>query len=75
MPEVAFIVTLNLTDVSLASLEETADDVGHDLLSSGHDVVDVKPWQRPSLAATNLMQQPAPQDEGGLTAPPSLFGP
>jgi hypothetical protein len=74
MPEVAFIVTLNLTDVSLAGLEATASDIGEDLLSAGHDVVNAKAWQRPSLAATNLMATPQPE-EGGLTAPPSLFGP
>lgn len=66
MPEVAFIITLNMSDVSLPSLESTAENLGESLVSDGFDVVESKPWARPSINAGNLMQQPEPQQDFGV---------
>ena len=66
MPEVAFIITLNLQDVSLPSLESTAENLGHSLINDGFDVVDAKAYPRPSLQMGNLMQRPEPQQDFGV---------
>jgi len=66
MPEVAFIVTLNLPDVSLPSLEATAEDLAHSLVNDGFDIIDAKAYPHPSLQAGNLMQQPKPQQDFGV---------
>lgn len=66
MPAVAFIITLNLQDVSIPSLESTAERLGHSLIDDGFDVIDSKAYAHPSLSAGNLMQQPAPQQDFGV---------
>jgi hypothetical protein len=58
MPDVAFITTLKLDDLS--DLPGIAQEISDDLQQGGFDVVTVVPWQRPSL------QQPA---VGGLANP------
>lgn len=67
MPSVAFILHVNLPDVSLPSLTATADDILNDLIDAGHDVESVTPWQRPSLAETNLGGLPQ-QADSSLTS-------
>ncbi len=66
MPQVAFIITLNLQDVSLPGLESTANNLGHSLIDDGFDVADVKAYPHPSLMEGNLQQQPAPQQDFGV---------
>lgn len=77
MPNSSFIITLNLSNVSLDALASTADDIGNELLDSGFDVVDSKPWAHPSLQGGLVQQVEAPQQEFGsrMQGPPSLpFG-
>ncbi len=45
----AFIVTLNVDDLN--QLEQTAERIHDELDNSGFDVVEVKPWQHPTLGA------------------------
>lgn len=66
MPDVAFIITLNLQDVSIPSLESTAERLGHSLIDDGFDVIDSKAYAHPSLAAGNLMQKPEPSQDFGV---------
>lgn len=66
MPSVAFIITLQLQDVSLPSLESTAERLGHSLIDDGFDVIEAKAYPRPSLTSGNLMQQPEPQQDFGV---------
>jgi hypothetical protein len=51
---VAFIVQINLDDLS--DLPGTSREIQEDLNNAGFEVVQVKPWQRPSLelGGTNL---------------------
>lgn len=66
-----FLVTLNLEDA--AAIPQYALDIEDDLSESGYDIVDVKPWARPSLGLsptdTPLFGGGAPEPE----PPPSLF--
>lgn len=50
MPEVTFLVAVNIDDVSV--LTETALNINDDLTQSGHDVVSVKPWARPTVQSS-----------------------
>lgn len=55
---VSFIVTIDTSSVDPQSLLATADDI-HSTLESAYDVVDVKPWARPSVGITpNVETQP-----------------
>ena len=44
---IAFIVTIDTSSVDPQSLLATADDI-HSTLEGAYEVVDVKPWARPS---------------------------
>jgi hypothetical protein len=44
---VAFIVQINLDDLS--NLPDVSREIQEDLNNAGFEVVQVKPWQRPSL--------------------------
>jgi len=61
-----FLVTLNLDDVSM--VQQIAEDIDNDLMDSGYEVVEVKPWARPTL---NIATS-EPTTFGGIE-PPSLF--
>jgi len=50
----AFVVHLVVSDTSPAYLAILADDLADDLISSGHDVEEVRPWAREGLS------EPAP---------------
>lgn len=73
MPSVAFIVHVNLSDVTPQSLALTADDVFDDLVGGGHDVASVAPWQRPSLETALPPPQDFPANPQTTPAPPTLF--
>lgn len=60
MPEVTFLLKLNIDDVS--QIPGTAEDLAQDLEHSGHDVVSVVPWARPS--------NPLLANPGALFGPP-----
>jgi len=62
-----FLVTLNLDDVSM--VQQIAEDIDSDLMDSGYEVVEVKPWARPTL---NITAEP-PAFGGMESGPPSLF--
>lgn len=72
MPTAAFIVTLNLSEVTASTLESAADSILDDLSNSGHDVEDVQPWSHPALnvgqPASAPFQAPPP-DQSGLLGP------
>lgn len=51
---VTFLVSINLDDLS--TIADVAADIQDDLISAGHDVEEVKPWQRPTLTGA----QPIP---------------
>ncbi len=53
---VSFIVTIDTSAVDPQSLLTTADDI-HSTLESAYEVVDVKPWARPSVGVTPNVQQ------------------
>ena len=65
-----FIVTLEIADVN--DIPNIAIDIEDDLMQSGHDVIEVKPWTRPTLGME-------PTDGGAVFGaganqpPPSLF--
>jgi hypothetical protein len=65
MTTITFLVTMNVDDVSM--VQQIAEDIDNDLMDSGYDVTEVKPWSRPSLGMT-----PAEPDQFGIgpTAPP-----
>lgn len=48
MPSATFLVHVTVPDVSPMALASEADDISHDLTQSGHDVVSVAPWTRPT---------------------------
>lgn len=53
-----FLVTLNVE--SEAVITTTAEDLDDDLMSSGYDVVEVKPWARPTLDIAMPEVEPPP---------------
>lgn len=58
MPEVAFIVKVNLDMLSPEELTMTSEEI-HDACSAqGIDVTSVVPWQHPSLNTTVIPGQP-----------------
>lgn len=56
MPEVTYLVKLNIPELS--QIADIAGDIEEDLTSSGHDVVSVAPWARPSALPTNPLTLP-----------------
>jgi len=48
---ITFLVTIDTSSVDPQSLLATADDI-HSALESAYEVVDVKPWARPSVGIT-----------------------
>lgn len=50
MPEVTFLVHLNMQDASAIGMSSVAEDIAHDLEAAGHDVLSVAPWMRPTLS-------------------------
>ena len=48
--KVSFIVDLDIDEPSASNLLIIADELSEDLFSMGHEVLGVKPWERPSLA-------------------------
>lgn len=47
---VTFLVTLDLPDATLPTLDSTATSIIDDLEGGGHAVVSVKEWKRPSIS-------------------------
>jgi hypothetical protein len=68
MTTATFLVTLNIEDTSM--IPQYAADIDDDLAESGYDVVEVKPWARPSLG---IAPEEAPIFGGMEPPPPSLF--
>lgn len=66
MPDVAFLVHLNVDDVM--ALPQIADEINDDLSRGGHDVISVAPWQRPTLQQSGL------GSFTGQTMPPNTLG-
>lgn len=63
---VAFIVNLNLDDLS--DLQGVAQEINDDLSQAGFEVVQVAPWQRPSLqAAVPITTQPTIPNQNQTT--------
>lgn len=56
MPEVAFIIKVNLDDVGPSELALVAAEIGDDLETT-HDVISVEPWARPSVSPTTQTTQ------------------
>lgn len=54
MPTVAFIVKINLDDLS--SLPDVTTDIEDDLSQAGYEVVDVAPWSRPAMLTVPTTQ-------------------
>ena len=78
MPEstdVAFIVHIRISDVSIDGLAASANDINHALITAGLDVLDVEPWQRPTVMQPGALapQPPPPNFNIGPTPPASLF--
>lgn len=56
-----FLVDLEIPDDGSALPADVAEDIHSDLLSSGYDVISVKPWKSPNEIATSLgLTNPAP---------------
>jgi hypothetical protein len=55
---------MNVDDVTM--VQQIAEDIDNDLMDSGYDVTEVKPWSRPSLGLT-------PTEPGLGPTPPTLF--
>jgi len=51
----AFIITLELSELSPDALANAAEDLFEAAEGAGHDVVDVKPWARPSLQPPGIV--------------------
>ena len=64
-----FLVTLNIEDA--AAIPQYAMDIEDDLSESGYDIIEVKPWARPSLGIVPESVQPF--GLGEAEPPPSLF--
>ncbi len=64
---IAFIVTIDTSSVDPQSLLATADDI-HSTLERAYEVVDVKPWARPStgLPVTQQQQTGLPPVSGNI---------
>ena len=57
---VTFLVTIEVDEPSAAMLSTIAEELADDLASMGQAVVDVKPWDRPTLAAGPSILTPQP---------------
>ena len=62
-----FIVTLEIQDETM--IPDTALDIEDDLLAAGHDVIECKPWARPTLGLGTGTSNIFGEGEN----PPSLF--
>jgi hypothetical protein len=68
MPQVTFLVALNLDDLS--DLPGVSAEISDDLDKSGFQVLSVAPWQRPSLTQgqpINVPQTQPTQNENPIT--------
>lgn len=66
MPSVTFLLALEVPDVMPDALLAEAEDILDDLTRSGHDVLSVVPWARPS--------NPVAQPSGGFSSLSPLGG-